>query len=226
MKAVTYFRVSTDKQGKSGLGLKAQLATVSTFVEARGWDIVETFTEVESGKNAERPQLAKAIRRCRLTGATLVIAKLDRLSRSARFIAELADSSVQFVCAEMPEANILTIGVMAAMGQYERELISERTKAGLAAAKARGTKLGNPNLHLVRNTDTTAAIKARSVKAAERAAQLREVIAELETEAGYPMTLQQVADALNTAGYTTARGKAFSRTQVHRIKKAAQKSAA
>ena len=217
MTAVPYFRVSTDQQGRSGLGLDAQEATVARFLASRGWTVLERFTEIERGKNDERRELARAMRMCRLTGATLVIAKLDRLSRSTRFIAELAEGDVPFICADMPEANTLTTGVMAAMGQYERELISERTRAGLAAAKARGVRLGNPNLHLVRNSDTRAATRERSRRSAERAAQLSEVIAEIEAETDDRPTLQQIADRLSAAGYTTARGRPFTKVQVHRI---------
>ena len=120
----------------------------------------------------------------------------------------------------MPEANTLTIGMMAVLAQYERELISERTKAGLAAAKARGTKLGNPRLHLVRNNDTTNATKAAAEKAEERNAQVRELIAEFEAEAGKVLSLRELAQRLNDAGYTTARGKTFTATQISRIKAA------
>ena len=177
-------------------------------------------TETESGKKDDRPELDKALRRCRLTGATLIIAKLDRLSRDIAFIANLQKSKVDFVCCDMPEANTLTIGMMAVLAQYERELISERTKAGLAAAKARGTKLGNPQLHLVRTGDTTNATAAAKAKAEERNAQVRELITEFEIEAGRELSLRELAALLNDAGYTTARGKQFSATQVSRIKAA------
>ena len=217
-KYVSYFRVSTDKQGKSGLGLEAQQTSVVAFIKAHRGEVLDTFTEIESGKKADRPELDRAIRRCKLTGATLVIAKLDRLSRDIAFIANLQKNKVEFVCVDMPDANTLTIGMMSVLAQYERELISERTKAGLAAAKRRGVKLGNPTLHQVRNTDTS---KARAIKqklAAERNAQHRELISEIETEAGQTMSLAQIASALNKAGYKTARNKPFTKTQVHRIK--------
>jgi len=219
---VTYFRVSTAGQGRSGLGLEAQQAAVSRFLANKTGDVVESFTEIESGKKNDRPELEKALRRCRLTGAELVVAKLDRLSRDAGFIYRLRDAGVSFVAADMPEANTLTVGVMASLAQYERELISERTKAGLAAAKARGVVLGGPMLDRDRNTDTTNAIAARVTKAAERNASILSIIEEIEAEQGRAMALSEIADALNTAGYTTARGKLFTRTQVHRIKAAAQ----
>jgi DNA invertase Pin-like site-specific DNA recombinase len=220
MKFVAYYRVSTHKQGKSGLGLESQQSAVQQYVKHNGGKIIDTHTEVESGKKDNRPELDKAIRRCLLTGATLIIAKLDRLSRDIAFIANLQKSKIEFVCCDMPEANTLTIGMMAVLAQYERELISERTKAGLAAAKARGTKLGNPHLQLVRNNDTTNATKAAVVKAEERNAQVRELIAEFEAEAGRELSLREIATQLNDAGYTTARGRQFSATQISRIKAA------
>jgi DNA invertase Pin-like site-specific DNA recombinase len=149
-----------------------------------------------------------------------VIAKLDRLSRDIAFIANLQKSKVEFVCVDMPEANTLTIGMMAVLAQYERELISERTKAGLAAAKRRGVKLGNPNLHLVRPTDTTPATAALVANAEHRNSLLRELITELEIEEGREMSTRELAAALNDAGYKTARGKQFSSGQISRLKAA------
>jgi DNA invertase Pin-like site-specific DNA recombinase len=139
---VAYYRVSTAQQGRSGLGLEAQREAVRAFLASTGGTVAEAFTEVESGKNADRPQLAKALDACRLTGAVLVIAKLDRLSRDAHFLLGLEKAGVEFVAADMPNANRLTVRLMAVIAQEEREMISARTKAALAAAKARGTKLG------------------------------------------------------------------------------------
>ena len=220
MNFVAYYRVSTHKQGKSGLGLESQQSAVQQYVKHNGGKIIDTHTEVESGKKDNWPELDKTIRRCLLTGATLIIAKLNRLSRDIAFIANLQKSKIEFVCTDIPEANTLTIGMMAVLAQYERELISERTKAGLAAAKARGTKLGNSHLHLVRNMDTTNATKAATEKAEERNAQVRELIAEFEAEAGRELSLREIATQLNDARYTTARGKQFSATQISRIKAA------
>jgi len=217
---VSYFRVFTDKQGRSGLGLEAQQTSIETFVDRQLGEVLESYTEIESGRKSDRPELGKAIRRCKLTGATLVIAKLDRLSRDIAFIANLQKSKVEFVCVDMPDANTLTIGMMSVLAQYERELISERTMAGLAAAKKRGVKLGNPTLHLVRNTDTSIARATKQNLAAERNAQLLELITELEVNAGEELSMSQIADALNDAGYRTARGKQFTKTQVHRLKAA------
>jgi DNA invertase Pin-like site-specific DNA recombinase len=220
MQYVAYYRVSTVQQGRSGLGLESQQKTVEQFIAGRDAEVLDTFTEIESGKKSDRPLLDKALRRCRLSGATLVIAKLDRLSRDFEFIAKIQNSKIEFVCCDMPEANTLTIGMMATLAQYERELISERTKAGLAAAKARGQTLGNPNLKLVRNNDTTAATAAAKAAAAERNLQVRELIAEMEAEQGRAMSLRELAESLNDAGYKTARGARFTATQVSRIKAA------
>ena len=220
MQYVAYYRVSTDKQGKSGLGLESQQASVKGFVEHRGGEILDAYTEIESGKRSDRPKLERALRRCLLSGATLVIAKLDRLSRDIAFIANLQKSKVEFVCCDMPEANTLTIGMLAVLAQYERELISERTKAGLAAAKRRGIKLGNPKLNYIRSTDTRAATTKASENATARNRQLRELINEVETEQGRSMSTREIAEALNLAGYKTARGKRFSSAQISRLRAA------
>src|SRR6516162_418624 len=144
-KFVSYLRVSTVRQGKSGLGLEAQRKAVRDYLDGGNWQLVQEFVEVESGRHSERPQLAAALAACKKHKARLVIAKLDRLSRNLAFIATLMESGVEFIAADMPFANKLTIHILAAVAEHEREAISERTKAALAAAKARGTRLGNPN---------------------------------------------------------------------------------
>jgi len=141
MKFVAYFRVPTDRQGRSGLGLEAQRSTVTGYVAGRG-EIVGEFTEVESGRKTDRPQLRAALDMAALHRATLVIARLDRLARNVAFIANLMDSRVDFIACDMPEANRLTLHILAAVAEHEREMISVRTKAALAAARARGTRLG------------------------------------------------------------------------------------
>ena len=216
-KFVTYYRVSTTRQGKSGLGLEAQYKTTSDYITRVGGGVVESYTDVESGKKNNRPELEKALRKCRLTGAILVIAKLDRLSRDAVFLLELQASSIKFVCCDMPEANDLTVGFMACMAQYESKLISERTKAALQAAKARGVKLGNKNLHLFRNTDTRAATAALISKAKARNIELKQVVDEIRADTDQKLSLNQIAKRLNAAGYTTARGCQFHATSVNRV---------
>jgi DNA invertase Pin-like site-specific DNA recombinase len=145
VKAVGYYRVSTAAQGRSGLGLDAQRKAVADLCAARGWELIEEFTEIESGKRNDRPQLDTALRRAKLTGATLVVAKLDRLSRSAAFLTALQESGARFIAADNPELNETVVGILAVMARAEREAISKRTREALQAAKARGTRLGNPN---------------------------------------------------------------------------------
>ena len=145
MRIVSYIRVSTERQGASGLGLAGQTAAIEAYAAANAADIVGAFTEVESGRNNDRPQLAKAMKLARVTGSTLVIARLDRLSRSAAFLFNLQESGVDFVCCDNPHATPLTIGVLALVAQTEAESISSRIVSALAATKAKGTKLGNPN---------------------------------------------------------------------------------
>ena len=152
-KFVAYFRVSTDRQGKSGLGLEAQREAVLAYLDGGSWQLVGEFTEVESGKRSDRPQLAAALVACKKHKAKLVIAKLDRLSRNLAFIATLMDSGVEFVAVDNPHANKLTVHILAAVAQHEREMIAQRTKDALAAAKARGVKLGNPRLAETRDKE-------------------------------------------------------------------------
>ncbi len=220
IKFVAYFRVSTTKQGESGLGLESQRGAVTDYITRCGGELLEAFTDIESGAKNDRPELLKALRKCRLTGATLLIAKLDRLSRNRRFLMELADSKLNFVCVDMPEANSLTVGILACMADYERQLISERTRAALKAAKARGVKLGNPNLQLVRNSDTSAASAAWSATTKARQDEVREVCQELIAEHG-ALSVRKLASKLNDAGYKTVNGKQWSAVQVWRIMQAA-----
>jgi DNA invertase Pin-like site-specific DNA recombinase len=150
-KFVAYYRVSTDRQGKSGLGLEAQQAAVRQYLNGGSWQLVGEHVEIETGKRSDRPELVMALDACRRQRAKLVIAKLDRLSRNLAFIATLMDSGVEFVAVDNPHANKLTIHILAAVAEHEREMISERTKAALQAAKARGTRLGNPGWPKQRN---------------------------------------------------------------------------
>jgi DNA invertase Pin-like site-specific DNA recombinase len=145
-KFIAYFRVSTDRQGKSGLGLDAQREAVMNYLNGGRWTLVDEFTEVESGKRNDRPELVKALTTCKQQKAKLAIAKLDRLSRNLAFIATLMDSGVEFIAVDNPHANKLTVHILAAVAQHEREIISARTSEALKAAKARGKRLGNPKL--------------------------------------------------------------------------------
>ena len=218
MKIVAYHRVSTVQQGASGLGLQAQKKAIEDFTSQRGGEIAGSFTEVESGKNDERPELKKALHLAKVTGSTLVIAKLDRLSRSAAFLLTLRDSGVKFVAADMPDANDLTVGVMALVAQQEREATSNRTKEALAAAKARGVKLGNPNgAAALRRADrgNEAGIAAIKSKADRHAMDLEPVIEVIRAEG--LTSLGDIANALNSRGFLTRRGGQWHKTTVKNL---------
>ena len=171
MQIVSYLRVSTARQGASGLGLEAQRAAVASFAMGSSHTVLTEFVEVESGSKSVRPQLNAALATCRLHRATLVIAKLDRLARNVAFIANLMDGGVEFVACDMPHANRLTLHLLAAIAEHEREMISQRTRAALQAAKARGVKLGNPNGAAALLDGCTAAARASAVARRARAAQ-------------------------------------------------------
>lgn len=192
---VTYLRVSTDRQGQSGLGLEAQRAAVASYVEAGR--LLGEFVEVESGRKDDRPQLAAALALCRQHKARLVIAKLDRLARSVALISGLMESGVEFVAADMPEANRFMLHIMAAVAEHEREMISQRTRAALAAAKARGTRLGNPR------PDTAAARAVASGNAARFRAHVAPMVQALKSEG---RSLRSIAAELNARGVKTGRG--------------------
>lgn len=203
---VAYERVSTAWQGASGLGLEARRKVIEDFAASRGAEVLARFTEVESGRKADRPELAKALHLAKVTGATLVIAKLDRLSRNAAFLLALRDSGVRFVAVDMPEANDLTVGIMALVAQAEREAISRRTKEALAIAKARGVKLGNPNgaAGLRRAGKGAAALRvAVSANAAAFAADLMPVLADIRA-AGHT-SLRAIAEELTARGIRARR---------------------
>src|SRR3954466_11564912 len=169
---VSYLRVSTDRQGRSGLGLEAQRKAVEDFLNGGRWDLMAEFVEVESGKRDDRPKLTEALGLCRLHNATLVIAKLDRLSRDAAFLLGLQKAGVRFMAADMPEANELVVGIMAVVAQAERKMISTRTKAALAAAKARGVRLGKPENLSNREAGQVRSRAQQARRAAERALDL------------------------------------------------------
>jgi DNA invertase Pin-like site-specific DNA recombinase len=208
-KFVAYYRVSTAKQGRSGLGLEAQESAVTTYLNGGRWKLIAAFTEVESGKRDGRPELARALAQCRLTGATLVIAKMDRLSRNMAFTANLMDSGVDFVACDNPTATRFTIHILAAVAEHE---ISARTTAALAASKARGTKLGGN-----RGTaapDAALGAAARRAKADAFAARVRPVLSELQAQGA---SLHQMAASLTERGIMTPQGGAWTATAVRRV---------
>ena len=216
-KVVTYLRVSTDKQGRSGLGLEAQRKAVTDFLNGGRRTMLAEFVEVESGSRNDRPKLAEALALCRIHKATLVIAKLDRLSRDVHFLTGLERAGIRFVAADMPEANEMVVHIMAVMAQAERKLISARTKAALAAAKARGTKLGGDRGHIgsVSALGAAKSVAVRQKKAGERARDLGPIIAAIRAEGA--VSLRDIATGLNGRGITTARGAAWTAMAVSRV---------
>ncbi len=214
---VGYYRVSTDRQGRSGLGLDAQRSAVAGYLDGGNWTLLDTFTEVESGRRNDRPELAKALDLCRRRKATLVIAKLDRLARNVAFIANLMDADVDVVAVDMPEANRFTLHIMAAMAEHEAALVSQRTKAALKAAKARGRALGW-SIPSRRGEQAQASLKGvlgNRAKADQFAANVLPVIRDIE-RAGVT-TLQGMADALNARGIRTARGRRWYASTVRNL---------
>jgi DNA invertase Pin-like site-specific DNA recombinase len=161
---VTYYRVSTDRQGRSGLGLDAQREAVRQFLATRSATVIQEFVEVESGGKDDRPKLREAIAACQRGKATLLIAKLDRLARSVAFIANLMDGNTEFIACDMPEASRLLLHVMAAFAEHERQVIGDRTKAALAAAKARGVRLGANGTELARKHKASAEAFAAAMR--------------------------------------------------------------
>ncbi len=215
---IAYYRVSTKKQGKSGLGLEAQKTAVLNFVRSRNSEVIESFTEVESGKNPDRPVLKLAIELCKKENAKLLVAKLDRLSRNAKFLfmlkEELESAGIGFTIADMPEANTLVLGFMASLAQYEAELISKRTKEGLAEAKRKGRKLGNPN-----NLTNEARQKALTIisEKARTDTGTRKAYHFIQPRKEKGWSFAKIAEALNEEVYRTRTGRMFHPAQVRRI---------
>src|ERR1035438_8151664 len=217
---VAYYRVSTAKQGISGLGLEAQKDAVQTYLNGGRWKIIAEVTEVESGtgKHNDRPKLAEALTLCQIHKATLLIAKLDRLARNVAFISNLMESSVEFTAVDFPQANRLTIHVLAAVAEYEASAISTRTKAALAAAKARGVRLGGDRGGVIASQaakGNQASAVVRSAKAEKRASDLLPVIEQIRE--GGATSLRQIASELNELSIPAARGGEWSAIQVQRI---------
>lgn len=214
-KYVSYLRVSTKQQGQSGLGLEAQRESVRGFISGCGGEHLREFQEVESGGKNTRPILAEALKMCRLTGATLIVAKLDRLGRNAAFLLSLRDAGVKFVCVDNPTMNTLTVGILAVVAQAEREMISARVKAALQAAKARGTRLGNP----LGATLIPRGIGAEALKRQSCAFNglILPVIEEIRQQG--ITTLAGIARELNRRNIQTMRGKKFYATTVRNILK-------
>jgi len=205
---VAYYRVSTAKQGINGLGMDAQRDAVANYLKGRDGKLIAEFAEVESGKRNQRQKMEKAIALCRKERATLLIAKLDRLARNAAFLLNLRDSGVDFIATDMPHADKFTVGIMALVAEKEREMISQRTKDGLAAAKRRGTKLGNPRpSHAVQ-----LAVAANLKRAKHHSEQIVPVIQEIKK--AHVTSLSGIAHCLNVRGFKTPNGRAFAAQSV------------
>lgn len=215
---ITYYRVSTKAQGKSGLGIDAQKDAVQRFMKSRRAKEIDTFTEVESGRNGNRPILKQAIQRCKETGADLLIAKLDRLARNAKFLftlkEELEDAGVGFTVADLPDANNLTLGIMAVLAEYESQLKSERLKAAFKEAKKQGRKLGSPE-----NLTKEAMEKAwRTTKEnARNDVDTRKAFHFIQPRREQGQSFDKIAFELNKEGYRTRKGKKFFGAQVRKL---------
>lgn len=215
-KFVAYYRVSTEKQGRSGLGLEAQRQAVQGWLNGGSWSLVGEYTETESGGKSDRSQLQAALRACRVHGATLVIAKLDRLSRDAHFLLGLQKAQVRFVAVDMPEANEMVVGIMAVVAQAERKMISDRTKAALQAAKARGTALGGWRGGPKPTDDMRQrAANVLSAEARQRAADLASDVAEIQAQG--ISSARAIAKALNDRQIPTRRNGKWHAASVQRL---------
>ena len=211
---IAYYRVSTARQGRSGLGLDAQRKAITDRLRGDA-ELIAEYTEVESGGRNDRPRLAEALATCRVHRATLIIAKLDRLARNVAFVSGLMDAGVDFEAVDFPQANRLTIHILAAVAEHEAKMISDRTRAALAAAKARGITLGGWRGRAGTCNDLVRARASRTDKAVRRASDLRATIREIQTSGA--QSLCAVASRLNQRGITAPRGGNWSSAQVKRV---------
>lgn len=215
-KCVSYLRVSTTRQGESGLGIEAQRSAVKGFLRGDSWKVVGEYVEVESGRNNHRPELLRAIATCRIHNATLVVARLDRLARNAHFLLGLKEAGVDILCVDMPSANALTIGIMAMVAQEEARLISARTKAALQMAKQRGVKLGSPR-PITRDTQRMGVISSGHIRKARAQRWMTDVRPTVEKTLNTHRSLRSTARALSEAGIPARRGGNWTATQVRRV---------
>lgn len=209
---IAYYRASTQRQGASGLGLEAQKSAVLSFLNSR--TLIAEFKDIETGKNDFRPELLKAIELAKQTNSTLVIAKLDRLSRNLTFISTLMDTKVKFVCCDMPDANELTISIFGALAQWERQRIADRTRYALQALKARGVKLGTP-ANFTESVRKLGPLKLKQIAESNSNNQKAKKVINLLHKNG--KSLREIAAELNESGFKTARGNDFGPEQVRRL---------
>jgi DNA invertase Pin-like site-specific DNA recombinase len=220
-KYISYCRVSTQKQGNSGLGLESQQKAIADYINGSSWELIGEYVEVESGKKNDRPKLNEALKQCSLTGSTLIIAKLDRLARNVAFISRLMESNVEFVAVDFPEANRLTVHILAAVAEHEGRMISERIKAAYQAYKARGGKQYNIEQGKNGWGNPDNLTSEHQVKGSSKGNQQKQIKADLFANNIYPMiqshqeeglSLRQVAKLFNEQGILSARGKTGSWT--------------
>lgn len=219
-KFIAYYRVSTQKQGASGLGLDAQREAVKSYLRGCNGKLTAAYTEIESGKRSDRPELLAALAQCRLHKATLIIAKLDRLARNVAFIANLMESGVEFVAVDFPQANRLTVHILAAIAEHEALMISQRTRAALQAARRRGIRLGGlrSNSASMGRSGAAASASVRQAKAGRRNADLLPVVQRLKATGA---TLATIAERLNGDGIPAPRGGYWHPASVARVLAAA-----
>jgi DNA invertase Pin-like site-specific DNA recombinase len=214
---ISYYRVSTERQGRSGLGLDAQKKAVTAYLNGGAWQLLGEFVEVESGRKRDRPQLKAALDMCRRQKATLVIAKLDRLARNVAFVSALLESKARFVAVDMPEADVTFLQMAAVFGEWEARKISERTKAALAVAKARGTALGwsMPSRYIEQRDAAAKGAASNRKRAGQFAANIAPIIERIQ-KAGI-RSLSGIAEALNARGISAARGGKWHPTTVKNL---------
>ena len=215
LKYVSYLRVSTQKQGHSGLGLEAQREIIQKHLYET--TPISEFVEIESGRKKDRPKLKEALDLCRKTGSTLIVAKLDRLARNVYFLSSLLESDVEIVFCDFPQANKMVLHILSAISQYEAELTASRTKSALQAKKARGCKLGNPE-HLLGKHDQAIQNSIMTCKTkADNNPNNKRAVAMLRTLVKEEHTLKEMADILNREGFVTSKGACFSKATVYKL---------
>ena len=216
-KYVAYLRVSTQKQGYSGLGLEAQKEIIQNHL--REITPIAEYTEIESGRKTDkgRPQLRNALEHCRKEGAVLIVAKLDRLARNVSFLSSLLENDVEIIFCDFPQANKMVLHILAAISQYEAELIATRTKQALAAKKIRGAKLGNPEHLLDKHEEAIANSNKTNREKAKRNPNNKRAVAFLKVLVGQDITLNQMAEILNKEGFVTSQGYQFLPSTVYKL---------